>query len=152
MLFSLPCLNHRIRNKFLCSSVYNTHKQGSLLLEIISSWLSQDLVLKSLRIVTPEEVKNKLLLSEFFSQKLLSLRKSRNILAHSHRKCKSLHHQILWIYFVFLKCTLQYIDYLNRLLIYMGAENTIIFYQMYQTLKRSPHLHLRRKSIKQHRG
>lgn len=56
--------------------VYNSHKQGyeDYFLEITSIWLWQGLVLKYLRVVTLEDVKNKLLLLEFFSQKLLSVR------------------------------------------------------------------------------
>lgn len=56
--------------------VYNSHKQGyeDSFLEITSIWLWQGLVLKYLRVVTLEDVKNKLLLLEFFSQKLLSVR------------------------------------------------------------------------------
>lgn len=56
--------------------VYNSHKQGyeDSFLEITSIWLWQGLVLKYLRVVTLEDVKNKLLLLEFFSQKLFSVR------------------------------------------------------------------------------
>lgn len=75
MLLSLPYLSHRIRNK-IPPPVYNSHKQGyeDYFLEITSIWLWQGLVLKYLRVVTLEDVKNKLLLLEFFSQKLLSVR------------------------------------------------------------------------------
>lgn len=76
MLLSLPYLNLRIRNKVPSPSVYNSHKQGyeDYCLEIISVRLWQGLVLEYLRVVTLENVKNKLLLLEFFSYKLLSLR------------------------------------------------------------------------------
>lgn len=75
MLLSVPYLNRRIRNKVPSPSLYNSHKQGheDYCLEIISIQLWQGLVLKYLRVVTLDDVKNKLLLLEFFSEKLLSL-------------------------------------------------------------------------------